>query len=636
MILEKKERQNLNTIYIFLLISLIPLFEGGFDNNIVYYLLILGLAGNILFFRDKDYIHIDLLSPIFTYSLFLFWAGLSFFWSIHYQRSLIEFFELSIYLLILIKTSTLNLADRKKTIEVGMLVASLIAALGILEYIFISIGRITSTFTNPNPFATYLLVFFVFSWSLYLRGHEKKYLTSSYIFILALLLSGSRGSYTALLVSLPFVFLGIERKDLLRNIVKTLVLLGLALASTRLLMYIAPIIQENLGLDLSLINNLLRVDSLFGSSSIGRFEFWKTSLRIFRESPLNGFGLGTFFASYFMGYGRNRWYSRFTHNHYLQILAELGLVGLILFSIFLISILYLFYNKYRKKEYENYFIGIIAAFVAFFSHIFIEFSWNFPGSTIIIFWMIGLSLDNSFKKPEKFSIRFKPTLYRLASLVLLLLVSWHTIAISSYKIGFNYEDNKELEKAERVYNRINTFYPINKNGYLFEANIHVSRFNEGKDIEDLKKAIEIASKGIRVAPYDSQIHNYLGGLYMSLGDLEKAEKHYILGKEYTLYTVRMYRDLAQFYIGQNRLEEAEEVLKEAIEIKDYAIIAVPRGEKDFYTFEASTIHVLLFDLYKRENRLEEMEGERKIILEMIRENEALENWYNVDMFLREE
>ena len=59
--------------------------------------------------------------------------------------------------------TSLDDEDNDKVISVVLLIGAGIALLGILEYIFISNRRIVSTFTNPNPFASYLLVHFLFS-----------------------------------------------------------------------------------------------------------------------------------------------------------------------------------------------------------------------------------------------------------------------------------------------------------------------------------------------------------------------------------------------------------------------------------------------------------------------------------------
>jgi len=273
---------------------------------------------------------------------------------------------------------------RGKTISVVGLVSSLIALLGILEYIFVKTGRITSTFVNPNPFGTYLLILFLFYWGYSLR--EKKLFLNiiSVVFLVALFLTGSRGAYLSLVVALPFIFIGFTKNEVKKNLGKTVLIFSGSLALTWLIIYIAPIVQESLGLDVNLLDSLLRSGSLENSST-GRFEFWKAAIRVFVERPLTGFGLGTFFQSYFIGYGGNQWYSRFAHNHYLQILAELGIVGLILFMAFIFSSLFAFWRIYRSKDHPPYFIGIAAAFIGFLAHIFIEFSWNFPGVTVTMF-----------------------------------------------------------------------------------------------------------------------------------------------------------------------------------------------------------------------------------------------------------
>lgn len=622
---------NLSNILVFSIVLILKFYNTGFDHDVVYYLLALGLGGmTIIWNKNRKDLIVGKYNPLFIFSLFLLWSGLSFFWSIHYVRTLIEFLQLTLAGVVFFLSMILDEEGKFRTIQVIGLVSSLIALLGILEYVFVKTGRIVSTFVNPNPFGTYLLILFLFYWGYTLRKKHWSLYLVSVVYITALFLTGSRGAYLALIISLPFLFLGIEKTRLKKSLLKTILVIGSGLGITRLLMYIAPIVQKNLGLDLSIVDNLLRVSSLIGSSSIGRVEFWKAAIRVFMEKPITGFGLGTFFQSYFIGYGGNQWYSRFAHNHYLQILAELGIVGLVLFLAFILATLWTFWKVFKAKEYPPYFIGIVAAFIGFLAHIFIEFSWNFPGVTVTMFWMLGMGV--SFYKTDKKEFRIRPIWIRSISVVLLLVTLWHFGSMKAYSYGFKLEDEGKTKEAAKVYHTINTVYPINHNGFLFESNIYVKDYNESGNIEDLEKGIQLAEKAVKLAPLDGQTHTHLAQLYRTAGNMDKAEEHYILGKKYAAYVITRYRELAQFYLSQERYEEAEEVLLEASGLSEYAIISAPEVDKQAKIFDASSIHVLLFDIYKKQDNKAAMKEQADIIIEMTEEHEFLKDWYKMEMF----
>ncbi len=67
------------------------------------------------------------------------------------------------------------------------------------------------------------------------------------------------------------------------------------------------------------------------ASAGGRIEIWKQSIELWQESPIFGIGLNVFKH---MGYGLGD-----THNIYLKILSEQGIVGLIIFLIIILAFL---------------------------------------------------------------------------------------------------------------------------------------------------------------------------------------------------------------------------------------------------------------------------------------------------------
>lgn len=85
----------------------------------------------------------------------------------------------------------------------------------------------------------------------------------------------------------------------------------------------------------------------FGENSDnGRFDLWKQSFLYFLDSPLWGNGLGYMVSEY----------GKATHNTYIQLLCETGIVGFLLFT----SIILIILKKLKKNEiYLILFIGIL-------------------------------------------------------------------------------------------------------------------------------------------------------------------------------------------------------------------------------------------------------------------------------------
>ncbi|MEA4992998.1 MAG: O-antigen ligase family protein [Oscillibacter sp.] len=66
-------------------------------------------------------------------------------------------------------------------------------------------------------------------------------------------------------------------------------------------------------------------------NSVQRTEFWRDGLRVWEKSPLLGEGLGAVEAGLY-SVARFEYQSRYVHNHYVQTLADAGIIGLVLFA----------------------------------------------------------------------------------------------------------------------------------------------------------------------------------------------------------------------------------------------------------------------------------------------------------------
>lgn len=116
-------------------------------------------------------------------------------------------------------------------------------------------------------------------------------------------------------------------------------------------------------------------------STTMRLRYWAGTLRIIQKYPLTGVGLGNF----------NLTESRYAHNSYLQICAEMGILGLI-------SLLWLIFKSFKiglkkienSKNQDYIILGLLLASFAFLFHNLIDFTFFLPEVACIWWVILGL------------------------------------------------------------------------------------------------------------------------------------------------------------------------------------------------------------------------------------------------------
>ena len=115
-------------------------------------------------------------------------------------------------------------------------------------------------------------------------------------------------------------------------------------------------------------------------STVMRLNYWRQTLEIIKVHPYVGVGLGNF----------NLQLSRFAHNSYLQIWAEMGILGL--FSlIWIVAVVFksCFKNLGQLLD-KNQIAGLCAASTVFLIHNFLDFTFFLPEVAWIWWVILGL------------------------------------------------------------------------------------------------------------------------------------------------------------------------------------------------------------------------------------------------------
>jgi len=221
----------------------------------------------------------------------------------------------------------------EKAIILGGVTAGAISiSLAKLGYYYLDSVRATISFgessADPNHFASSLVLPLCFSISklVYNKVNEKgkinyiMFFISSVILIAAIIMSGSRGGTIGAIIATLILILRSGKPYKV-------------FAAVFIMMILAFIVLQ-VFMPHSIIERF-KIDYIINAKAAGRVDLWKVGILAFLEKPLIGWGYNSFpiiTAGEFpeSEYLRVR-YGQVTHNIYLQILCELGLIGFIIF-----------------------------------------------------------------------------------------------------------------------------------------------------------------------------------------------------------------------------------------------------------------------------------------------------------------
>lgn len=137
------------------------------------------------------------------------------------------------------------------------------------------------------------------------------------VLFLALLLTGKRGHLLATILSMLIIYV-VYSKVLKRNVIFKIIQFSILLITLiSLLIYLVPEASTPL---------MRLIESNEDDLTSGRIGLYINAIEIFKEKPILGWGTGVFHNLYGIG----------THNIYLQLLCENGIIGFLIFMIIVI------------------------------------------------------------------------------------------------------------------------------------------------------------------------------------------------------------------------------------------------------------------------------------------------------------
>lgn len=217
-------------------------------------------------------------------------------------------------------------------------------------------GYPTGPFPFPNDLAAWLLIIiptalFVSLFDLKNRIFKYQLLFFSVIGFYIFVLSKVRSAWAGFIVSLASLIF------FLKKVVAIILIIAIVLISVCFIK--SPYL-------------------VFGFSSMqDRTVMWSTAMKIFKEHPIIGNGINTFFNKY--KYMReDRWKGEkgsYAHNCYLQMMADLGILGLAAFLWFIITVIGSALANLRiikDRFYYSLTLGLTSGIIAFLFHSFFD------------------------------------------------------------------------------------------------------------------------------------------------------------------------------------------------------------------------------------------------------------------------
>lgn len=231
--------------------------------------------------------------------------------------------------------------------------------------------RVYSTFENPNVYGEYLILAIPIIISLMWeeKGIVKKLilLAALGITMLAMVLTFSRGCWLGIMFAIALLAIMIDRRFIILGVLALLAM---------------PFVLPE-----TIMNRFMSIGNMGDSSTSYRVYIWLGTLAMLKDYWFSGIGMGiTSFNTVYPIYSYNNVTTPHSHNLYLQIIVEYGIIGLIVF----LGMMYNFYKEtiisiFKKKNVIT--MGLISGVSGFMLESLFDHTW-YNYRVVLIFWIV--------------------------------------------------------------------------------------------------------------------------------------------------------------------------------------------------------------------------------------------------------
>ena len=356
------------TKFLILLYFVISFYEGYLNQilgaNTKY--LLIGLIVLVCFQNTK--IHFDRIELFLL--LWISFKTISILWAVGGHNNMVSTQFLSLWAMILflivITNKPMDSSYVDRIIICVQITSTSMAVLGLLKsetYQYTNSARQVLTLFNtqidPNDLSAFYIVGVVIG--LDLLYEKKGYLALNLVSVIAglvtILMTGSRGGLVSVIALIMFIFILSNKNKGVKKVVVNILIVSVIIVALYIL--VSKFVSTE-----SLTRIFTIDDSKIGyTSGAGRLALWKYGVSLFVQKPLIGWGWG--------GYNT---LSVASHNTYLSMLLDTGIIGMVLFVIPMVMIYIRAFKSGKPLVILLLFAGLIPSF--FIDAINKRFFWN--------------------------------------------------------------------------------------------------------------------------------------------------------------------------------------------------------------------------------------------------------------------
>ncbi|HHW58023.1 MAG TPA: polymerase [Clostridia bacterium] len=316
--------------------------------------------------------------------------------------------------------------------------------------------------------------------------------------------------------------------------------------------------------------------NLTSRSSSERIQFYKDGFKIFKDYPIFGAGGGAWASLYFKYQSYLYWTTQ-THNYFMQVLLDTGIIGAIAIVFLLVSLfrsMYRVYKGYMEDKDRTLIAAIITAIISLYGHAAMDFDLSLSAVSIALWALIGTinSLDGL-----KTKVKNKRIYLNYLAIVIAFIVMYMSTSMSSalgYAVkGDSFLRQQDLLSAEQYYSKAVTYDSWNAKYRMTYGQILTALGDQLKDAVKLQKAMFEEEKAVQLEPFNSQLNAQLGAFYLAHGEIDLGLKYVVKAVEVQPFRPENYQQLADaynkvgmYYLGKGNKEKAKEFLQKAIDV----------------------------------------------------------------------
>lgn len=433
---------------------------------------------------------------------------------------------------------------------------------------------ITEYLLTILPFVTYLFLFEI-------KTKGGIFITGIIwgLLILTILVQRSRMGILVLFITIGvlLVFVVADRKQNRLNIIRVnilVVILSIAIISDNFLEH--PIKRE------SLLETIKSISKFSLPENTSRLIYWKSSIKMFLSNPLLGVGTGNWFDEFnrlnpdlYDDYKSKITSDINSHNSFLQLLSETGIIPFVIVLFFFIAIIL---KAKEKIKQDVFYLAVILSMANVVLLSLVNFTFENLATMSIFF--IGAALI--FSSTQRAPVFEKNVASRIIFFALALCLMFFSYKIyqceKKYLLALKHKAKKNYVEVIRLYEEIpELFYPVDPNKIPIKLYLGSSYFELGY-YQDALSSYESARD---LTPNLPSLLNNIAITRYKLGDTTTAINS--LGK--LCSTFRMYIEpeinLLIIYFNNNYYERCGKLIAD-IESKCWDTTVV----KNYYIFSS--------------------------------------------------